>query len=116
MVLVSNLMSITFLFFSGVIWSDVLLMDEVLPEASLTVSAVQVATFFFNVHYIRANSPCGYLSSLHCPLYYGMIKKLIILLFIQHARVAIKDYISSTFSQLLINISGWYRVLIYTKS
>lgn len=44
--LVLNLMSITFLFFSGVIWSDVLLMDEVLPEASLTVSAVQVATFF----------------------------------------------------------------------
>lgn len=46
-----------------IIWADVLLMDEVLPEASLPVFALQ------------------------------------------HARVAVKDYICSTFSRLLINIS-----------
>lgn len=55
-----------------VIWSDVLLMDEVLPEASLTVSAVQ------------------------------------------HARVAVKDYISSTFSRLLINISDSLKKFQFT--
>lgn len=55
-----------------VIWSDVLLMDEVLPEASLPVSAVQ------------------------------------------HARIAVKDFISSTFSQLLINISDSLKKFQFT--
>ncbi|KAL1550291.1 vacuolar protein sorting-associated protein 51 isoform X2 [Salvia divinorum] len=52
-----------------IIWSDVLLMEEVLPEASLPDFALQ------------------------------------------HARVAVKDYTSNTFSRLLLNISGLYHVL-----
>lgn len=55
-----------------VIWTDVLLMDEVLPEASLPVFALQ------------------------------------------HARVAVKNYISSTFSQLLINISDSLKKFQFT--
>ncbi|KAG6422324.1 hypothetical protein SASPL_118892 [Salvia splendens] len=54
-----------------IIWTDVLLMDEVLPEASLPDFALQ------------------------------------------HARVAIKDYTCSTFSRLLMNISGLYTLKKY---
>lgn len=84
-----------------------LLMDEVLPEASLPDFALQVAKSLVTVHCVISMQ----LYILHFQLYYTMGDKLVIILFIQHARVALRDYTSSRFSRLLINISGLYPVL-----
>lgn len=88
-----------------------LLMDEVLPEASLPDFALQVAKSLVNVHCVISMQ-----LYIEFQLYYTMADKLVIILFIQHARVALRDYTSSRFSRLLINISGLYPVLLYIIS
>lgn len=103
---------------AGIIWTDVLLMEEVLPEAGLADFSLQVSVYIF--HWLQFSSfTCAGviwidICLLSCSCWRFRVLPHLILF--QAAHVAVKQYVASTFSHLLLNISGYsccYRFLSF---